>query len=203
MLHDAWLSGNEKSRVHTYFDRKAKEGLIPPALTKPFLDIVPENAVILDVGTGAGNWAGGFARDRNDLTIDVLDTNLDRAKLIRKENWKGEWYQQNFASFTPDKPYDGIWASNSIFFLPKQDQHSLLRRLCDGLKPGGIIAIATVDDTRVAQARSMEGFTKEELQITLNLNGCEVFKYEYEPDARFGPKGTIIPRHIIWARKTS
>jgi trans-aconitate methyltransferase len=124
------------SKRETISEFYARTSTLPTSeQTKQFLDKICNQGTILDFGCGSGRWAAAFRRDRPDITIDLVDRNLDQAPLLVKE-WKGARYHQSFESFRPEKSYDGMWASASLFFLPPAAFTEVLATLAEALTMG-------------------------------------------------------------------
>jgi SAM-dependent methyltransferase len=132
------------------YERSAKECLArwnkrrhrrPPLLVE-WLQHLPADARLLDLGCGGGRDAGdlaqrGFRVAGVDRTRALLSAGRRRYRsmpLVRAD-------LRNLP-FQP-RSFDGLWAAASLMHLPKPDARRILTDLCQLVPPGGLFA-ATV-----------------------------------------------------------
>jgi trans-aconitate methyltransferase len=127
------VSQNMEQGVYPQFMELPK-----PEEYEPFLASVPSHGNILDFGSGTGNFAAAFAKDRPDTVIDTLDVNIP-ALLPEPENWRGDMIINSFQNFAPSHKYDGVWANKALYFLPPEQQDKVFGTLAEALNPQGII----------------------------------------------------------------
>jgi len=96
--------------------------------------------LILDVGCGDGRHCiiieknGGKA-----LGIDLSQGMLEEAKTLYPE---GDFQKMDMRSLSFDNDFfDGIWASGSIYHVPKTNINELIKEFRRVLKPNGILAV--------------------------------------------------------------
>ncbi len=101
-----------------------------------FARYLPPGALILDFGCGSGRdtkafLASGFRADATDGSEEICReastfTGIDVQHLL-------------FQDLDAVDRYDGIWACASILHLPKHELGSVMQKIAQALKPGGIL----------------------------------------------------------------
>ena len=112
-----------------------------------FLDLLPENADVLDLGCGPGNSAAIMAREGHNAT--ATDASAEMVKLARKH--AGITVRQEvFDDITGTDIYDGIWANFSLLHADPDRLNDHIAALVTALRPGGVfhIGMKTGDGTR-------------------------------------------------------
>ena len=132
------------------YERSAKECLArwsrrrhrrPPLLVE-WLQCLPANARLLDLGCGGGQDAGdleqrGYRVVGVDRTSALLSAGRRRHRavpLVRTDLRTLPFHAMSF---------DGLWAAASLIHLPKPDARRVLTDLCKLIRPGGLF-VATV-----------------------------------------------------------
>lgn len=117
-----------------FFDSTVIADVSP--LYERFIKYIPGKAHILDLGCGSGRDTKAFL-DRGYL-VDAIDGSKELCELAGK--YTGiEVKCQDFASIDYTARYDAIWACASLLHIPLQQLPSLFNKLCDSLRPEGII----------------------------------------------------------------
>ncbi len=168
--------------------------------TREFLNVIPQHGRILDFGCGTGRWALAFLRDRPDLTIDLIDKNLNRSNLIPPE-WRGEKFHANFTDFKPSKTYDAIWAFSTLFFLSFEDISRVMHTLSNTLGSRGIIAFTMVDDCVNATTANFTGMNRQTIEKMLQKEHLIPISIQLDHEAEYGMSRLKIPTFYIRARK--
>ena len=118
-----------------------KEFSRPSDYIDNFLDLLPKNAKILDVGCGFG-FDANFMTSRN---FDVIGLDLSKEMSItaKQKFPKIDFRQQDIRELDFSlNSFDGIFASFSLIHLPKKDIPSLLKKFHQILKQNGILYIS-------------------------------------------------------------
>ena len=132
------------------YERSAKECLArwskrrhrrPPLLVK-WLQCLPADARLLDLGCGGGQDAGDLAQ-RGYRVVG-----LDRTRALLSAGRRRYRALPLVCADLRDLPFqtmsfDGLWAAASLIHLPKPDARRILTDLCRLVRPGGLFA-ATV-----------------------------------------------------------
>ena len=101
-----------------------------------FLQLLDENASILDFGCGSGRETKYFL----DKGCRVTATDGSAELCRRASVFTGiEVQEMLFQELDDIDTYDGIWACSSILHLPKNELLSVIRKMCDALKSSGVI----------------------------------------------------------------
>ena len=101
-----------------------------------FLQLLDENASILDFGCGSGRDTKYFL----DKGCRVTATDGSAELCRRASVFTGiEVQEMLFQELDDIDTYDGIWACSSILHLPKNELLSVIRKMCDALKSSGVI----------------------------------------------------------------
>ena len=101
-----------------------------------FLQLLDENASILDFGCGSGRDTRyfldkGYRVTATDGSAELCRWASDFTGIEVKEMLFGELDEIDI--------YDGIWACSSILHLPKNELFSVIRKMSDALKSTGVI----------------------------------------------------------------
>ncbi|MCI6121641.1 MAG: class I SAM-dependent methyltransferase [Lachnospiraceae bacterium] len=101
-----------------------------------FLQLLDENASILDFGCGSGRDTRyfldkGYRVTATDGSAELCRWASDFTGIEVKEMLFGELDEIDI--------YDGIWACSSILHLPKNELLLVIRKMCDALKSTGVI----------------------------------------------------------------
>lgn len=196
------MSGATKDSTHQPFDEyfRLTQELPRADQIQEFLHLIPEHGCILDFGCGTGRWALAFLRDRPDLTIDLVDKNLDKSNLIPPD-WTGEKFHLDFNDFTPCKTYDAIWAFSALFFLSPEEIPRVMHTLSNTLKLGGITEFTMVDDCVAATAANFTGMNRQDIKKMLQKEHLIPIAIQLDNDAEYGLSKLKIPTFYIRARK--
>lgn len=163
-----------------------------------FLKEIPQNGTVLDFGCGAGRYTAAMHRDRPDLHLHALDLHINEAPLLADAPWLEKKMHQSFAEFSSPNTYDGILARHALFFEPPERHQPLFQQLSDALKPGGTLDLTFVEHN--AKGFPFHGRSEPELRAMLEKTGLTIDKMQRE-QLTYGTSKTIIPTHIIHARK--
>jgi SAM-dependent methyltransferase len=112
-----------------------------PLLTE-WIQRLPADARLLDLGCGGGRDAGDLARrgyrvvgvDRTAALLSAARCRYHSLSLVRADF--------RFLPFQT-MSFDGLWAAASLMHLPKPEARRILADLCKLVRPGGLFA-ATV-----------------------------------------------------------
>lgn len=125
-----------------------------------FLQLLDENASILDFGCGSGRDTKYFL----DKGCRVTATDGSAELCRRASVFTGiEVQEMLFQELDDIDTYDGIWACSSILHLPKNELFSVIRKMSDALKSTGVIytSFKYSDFEGVRNGRYFTDFTED------------------------------------------
>ena len=108
-----------------------------------FVDLLPKNGHVLDVGCGAGIPTGKYLVNRGlKVTgIDISDTMLEMA---RKNVPEADFINKDMNTLDFKKnSFDGIISVYALFHVPKNNHPNIFKQFFEILKPDGILLINT------------------------------------------------------------
>ena len=112
-----------------------------------------KNALILDMGCGAGRDALYFAN--KGLSVTGIDFSERLIEIAKKKVKSGKFLVMDFENLSfPENSFDGIWANASIYHIPRENLPDVYKNIYLVLKKGGLF----FSTYRVGQG---EMFTKE------------------------------------------
>jgi mutator protein MutT len=137
-------------------------------LYKPFLDVLPQGAHILDLGCGSGRDSKAFLE--RGYSVTAVDSSAEIA--IYAERAIGQPVAvTTFQKLAYSNVFDGVWASASLLHCPRAQIHDVLSRIVLALKVDGIAYLSfkwgedeTVDD----RGRYFNNYTLVSLQTLID-----------------------------------
>ncbi len=120
---------NQERRLMYYFN--AVNGM-----QNRFLQLLPENAYILDFGCGSGRDTKCFL-DKG-YRVDAIDGSTELCK-IASEVTGIQVREMLFTELDEQDKYDGIWACSSILHANRSELGDIMKRMIVALKKGGVI----------------------------------------------------------------
>lgn len=134
----------------------------------PFMAMLPQGGVTLDLGCGAG-WAAE-AMEKAGFDVHALDATPEFA-AIASAKLKRPVRVGSFETLADVAAFDGIWASGSLLHVPKARLPELLAQLARALKPGGKLMAtfkAGAGESRDKLGRFYAYYSLPELQGLIN-----------------------------------
>lgn len=108
-------------------------------LRDKFICLLPPQAHILDLGCGSGRDSRLFL-DRG-YRVTAMDPSSSIAALA--SSYLGQAVQLSTAQGLTDRGiYDGVWACASLLHIPKAKMQTVMKKVVDALKPGGILYLS-------------------------------------------------------------
>lgn len=101
-----------------------------------FLELLPENAEVLDLGCGSGRDT--VAMEDAGCYVTPVDGSQEMCRLAEILTDK-EVLHMTFEEMDFEEVFDGIWACASLLHVPGQDMLRIMRKVMDALVPGGIL----------------------------------------------------------------
>ncbi len=169
----------------------AKKFSEPSEYIEEFLDLLPKNAKVLDIGCGVGVDAGFMVSE--GFKITGIDLSKEMLSIARQKFPQIDFRQQDIRELDfPPNTFDGILASCSLIHIPKKDVSPLLKKFHKILSKDGKIYIGLQEGN--SEEIFVEGPFKPDEKLFLNVisfdeiknllveNGFSIVKYyEREP----------------------
>jgi trans-aconitate 2-methyltransferase len=95
-------------------------------------------ARVIDLGCGPGNSTAVLAARWPDADLVGLESSPTMLAKARASSVSARWIEGDVASWTPDAPYDVVFANAALHWIPHHGV--LLPRLVRGLVSGGVLA---------------------------------------------------------------
>jgi len=173
-----------------YYTDKAKEffdstvSIDMGNLYQPFLELMPQNAKILDAGCGSGRdslyfMKKGFSVTAFDYSKEMVQLSSD---LIGKPVLLMSFDDINF-----DEEFDGIWACASLIHVGKKEMKDVIEKLIRALKPEGILyaSFKYGDKEEIRNDRLFSDFTETSFQRLISeIPSLELIKSWKTADVR-------------------
>jgi len=109
---------------------------------KRALRFVRDGKLALDIGCGCSNrfinllGAAGFQ-------VEGIDVSQEMIALARQDRPDISFHHQDIVTWAFPRKYDFITAWDSIWHLPLAEQLPVLKKICEGLAPGGVFIFTT------------------------------------------------------------
>ena len=129
---------------------------------KPFVELLPENAEVLDLGCGSGRDT--IALGEKGFYVTPMDGSEEMCKLA-EVNTDEEVLQMTFEEMDFDDVFDGIWACASLVHLTEDEMEEILGKLVQALKMDGILyfSVHKGDRDGIYNGRYFRDYTRKEL----------------------------------------
>lgn len=136
-------------------------GFNPNSILSQYVEMLPENGVVLDIGIGEGRNALFFAKQGFAVEgIDISETAVERCLELSKEhNLNVKAKVQDITSFEiePNK-YSLIILSNVLNFFPDNDIKIIIEKVKNGLHKNGLVYINAFDDKEPGRKKAPEKY---------------------------------------------
>ncbi len=160
-----------------------------PDYYRPFLNYLPENGHLLEVGCGPGKDVKMFLD--HGFTVSAFDASEELVKMAK------EYTGINIACHTfdevdADQLYDGIWASASFLHISSEDFIRLVPKYIRALKMGGVwhMSFKHGEGEKERKGRYFQDYTEESLQALLEkFPMLSILHLDKVPDSRLGKAG--------------
>ena len=129
---------------------------------KPFVELLPENAEVLDLGCGSGRDT--IALGEKGFYVTPMDGSEEMCKLA-EVNTDEEVLQMTFEEMDFDDVFDGIWACASLVHLTEDEMEEILGKLVQALNMDGILyfSVHKGDRDGIYDGRYFRDYTRKEL----------------------------------------
>ncbi|RKM56306.1 class I SAM-dependent methyltransferase [Butyrivibrio sp. X503] len=150
-----------------------------------FISLLPENARILDAGCGSGRDSKAFLEAGFRVTaFDASEEMCKRASMYMNQ----KVLQMRFEEMTFENEFDGIWACASLLHVPMGELPSIMLRMNEALKLGGIIyaSFKYGEGTMTRGERKFSDFNERSVIPLFENAGFTVLNVSISTDGREG-----------------
>ena len=151
---------------------------------KRFLELLPENADVLDLGCGSGR--DSLYMEEAGCCVTPMDGSLQMCRLAEIHT-DMEVLHMTFDEMEFDEVFDGIWACASLLHVPGQDMDRIMNKVINALQPGGILYMSFKygEEEEIRNHRLFHDYTEETAQDMLSRQpGTEILDMWQSADIR-------------------
>lgn len=141
---------------------------------QPFVELLPENAEVLDLGCGSGRDV--ISLEEHGFSVTAMDGSQEMCKLAEIHT-NMEVLHLSYDEMDFDEVFQGIWACASLVHISYNKMPIVLGKVLDALKEGGILYFSVRHGCGSCwdNGREFYDYTEETLNTLLRqVQGCEV-----------------------------
>ena len=142
-------------------------GVSMEEVMESFLELLPENAEVLDLGCGSGRDT--VLLEENGCYVTPLDGSKEMCKLA-EVNTDKEVLLMRYEEMNFDEVFEGVWACAALVHLPLDEMKDTLQKIVQALKPEGILyfSVHKGDRDGIYGGRYFRDYSKKELTNLLD-----------------------------------
>lgn len=155
---------------------------------KRFVELLPENAEVLDLGCGSGRDT--IALEEKGFYVTPMDGSEEMCKLA-EVNTDEEVLQMTYEEMDFDDVFDGIWACASLVHLTEDEMREIIDKLVQALKADGILyfSVRKGDRDGIYNGRYFRDYSRKELYGLIDkTSGLELIDIWTTQDVRFAKR---------------
>lgn len=182
--YDLIAEGFAKMRDSFYMEQK---------FIDRFLEVLPKQASILDVGCGSGYPIASYIIDKGHR-VTGLDSSEKLLAIAEKNCPSMQCILGDMRAIELKDTFDGIIEWWALFHIPKVAHESMIKRFASWLKPGGILQFTTGENAYEDSSKDMlnqelwfYSLAREEYEKYLEQHGFKILFCE-----------TDQPQHLVW-----
>ena len=153
---------------------------------EPFMELLPENAEVLDLGCGSGRDT--IVLEERGFYVTPMDGSEEMCKLA-EINTDQEVLQMTYDEMEFDDVFDGIWACAALVHLTDDEMREIMKKLIQALKADGILyfSLHKGDRDGIYNGRYFRDYTRKELSDLMEeFPELELINMWTTQDARSG-----------------
>ncbi|MDO4444738.1 MAG: methyltransferase domain-containing protein [Bacillota bacterium] len=153
---------------------------------EPFMELLPENAEVLDLGCGSGRDT--IVLEERGFYVTPMDGSEEMCKLA-EVNTDQEVLQMTYDEMEFDDVFDGIWACAALVHLTDDEMREIMKKLIQALKADGILyfSVHKGDRDGIYNGRYFRDYTRKELSDLMEeFPELELINMWTTQDARSG-----------------
>ena len=131
-------TGSHYDRIALSWQKGHVDSTYGIAALERAIQFVENKSSALDIGCGS---SGRFieALIKHGFTPTGLDISAEMIALARQRHPEATFYRADICTWQFPRNYDLISAWDSTFHLPLAEQQPVLKKMCDGLNPRGVL----------------------------------------------------------------
>jgi SAM-dependent methyltransferase len=114
-------------------------------IMKPFIELMPEGAEVLDLGCGSGRDT--VALEEQGYLVTPMDGSKRMCELAEIYTDR-DVLCLTFEEMDFQEVFDGIWACASLLHVPSAEMPGIMEKVLAALKPGGILYFSVYEGER-------------------------------------------------------
>jgi 2-polyprenyl-3-methyl-5-hydroxy-6-metoxy-1,4-benzoquinol methylase len=122
------------------FDTHRSRSLAEQKWLNKFIDLLPSQGSILDIGCGAGEPISEYLL-KQGFHLTGLDASSKMLEIARKRFPQANWIKMNMQELKLDREFDGIISWDGFFHLKQEEQRQVLPLFANHLKPNGALLL--------------------------------------------------------------
>ncbi|MEX0582237.1 MAG: class I SAM-dependent methyltransferase [Sneathiella sp.] len=122
------------------FDAERLKNLYEAVWLDRFLELLPENGSVLDLGCGAADPVGIYMM-RQGFRVTGVDASNAMLRLARNHAPEGDWRLADMRRLNLPERFNGIVGWDSFFHLTRDEQRRVLPSLAAHLLSGGVLML--------------------------------------------------------------
>jgi len=156
-----------------------------------FLSLLPQNASVLDVGSGPGQFTKCMLE--KGFIVEGIDLSKEMIRIAKKRVPYGKFTVMDMRNLTyPDASFDGLLVAYSLIHIPSIQISSTLIGFHRVLKPGGkmIVIVQKGKQDQIVDEPLKEGeqtfinfFSKKRLSQLLSKTGFKIVSIKEAPSS--------------------
>lgn len=135
-------------------------------IMQEFVELLPEDAEVLDLGCGSGRDTKVLQEQGFYVTpMDGSEKMCELAEIYTDQ----EVLHLTFEEMDFEEVFDGIWACASLVHVPQDEMPDIMEKVWNALKPDGVLYFSVYEGDRegVYGGRYFCDYTKESLEELL------------------------------------
>ena len=147
-----------------YFEETAE--LDMEEIIRPFIELLPENAEVLDLGCGSGRDTVTLLE--NGFYVTAMDGSEEMCRLAEVHTDQ-DVLCMTYEEMDFDEVFDGIWACASLVHLTEDEMKTVMKKLVCALQKGGVLYFSVHKGERdgMYNGRYFRDYTKKEILTLL------------------------------------
>lgn len=169
------------------------------SLYQAFLQYLPQDAFILDLGCGSGRDTLAFKR--KGYQVEALDYSKELVLLASQQTGQ-QVRLESFCDFSDQSRFDGIWACASLLHCERHRLDEVIGRMITALKSNGVLYMSFKygDGDRKKDGRNFTDLNEQQAQELLEqLPNVELLKQWITVDKR--PDRNEQWLNVLWKKK--